>query len=221
MKNLCREEFMFFEFKKHLAFTLAEVLITLGIIGIVAAMTIPTLLNNANDNQFKVAWKKNFAIIANATNLLMTDNGGSLKALYSTNDDLKLAYSQKFSYNTMCDSGNIRGICWHQQNQSYDLSGSPMSWDNGAGFILADGSLLNVNIYDPACNQAVGNLKICGTIHVDVNGFKGPNRRGKDIYSLWILENKIEPYGADDGQQNSCTVNGATGASCAAEFLYN
>ncbi len=43
-------------FKK--GFTLAEVLITLGIIGIIAAMTIPTLLQNTDEAQLKTAWKK-------------------------------------------------------------------------------------------------------------------------------------------------------------------
>ena len=40
---------------KKNAFTLAEVLITLGIIGIVAAITIPTLINNVQDAQYKTA----------------------------------------------------------------------------------------------------------------------------------------------------------------------
>ncbi len=43
---------------KKNAFTLAEVLITLGIIGVVAAMTIPTLISNTNGAQFKTAYKK-------------------------------------------------------------------------------------------------------------------------------------------------------------------
>ena len=44
--------------KKHLGFTLAEVLITLGIIGVVAAMTIPTLMSNTNSSEMKTAYKK-------------------------------------------------------------------------------------------------------------------------------------------------------------------
>ncbi|MBQ8168447.1 prepilin-type N-terminal cleavage/methylation domain-containing protein [bacterium] len=43
---------------KRFGFTLAEVLITLGIIGVVAAMTIPTLVSNTNGAQFKTAYKK-------------------------------------------------------------------------------------------------------------------------------------------------------------------
>ena len=48
--------------KKRKAFTLAEVLITLGIIGVVAAMTIPTLMNSTDDQQNKVAYKKAMSI---------------------------------------------------------------------------------------------------------------------------------------------------------------
>ena len=40
------------------AFTLAEVLITLGIIGVVAAMTMPTLLNSTQGAQYRTAYKK-------------------------------------------------------------------------------------------------------------------------------------------------------------------
>ena len=55
---------------KRFGFTLAEVLITLGIIGVVAAMTIPTLISNTNGAQFKSAYKKalstlNQAIVMN------------------------------------------------------------------------------------------------------------------------------------------------------------
>ena len=44
--------------KTFSAFTLAEVLITLGIIGVVAAMTMPTLMNQTQGAQYKTAYKK-------------------------------------------------------------------------------------------------------------------------------------------------------------------
>ena len=46
------------------AFTLAEVLITLGIIGVVAALTIPSLISNYQDKQFKTAYKKAYSDIS-------------------------------------------------------------------------------------------------------------------------------------------------------------
>lgn len=48
------------------AFTLAEVLITLAIIGVVAAMTMPTLISNTNGAQFKTAYKKALSVLSQA-----------------------------------------------------------------------------------------------------------------------------------------------------------
>ena len=68
---------------KRLGFTLAEVLITLGIIGVVAAMTIPTLISNTNGAQFKTAYKKALSTLNQAVlmNLALDDTDFStLKA---------------------------------------------------------------------------------------------------------------------------------------------
>ena len=68
--------------KQNLAFTLAEVLITLGIIGIVAAMTIPSLMNNAQDYSFQQGYKKIFSVISNASKQAQADDG--MMNLYET-----------------------------------------------------------------------------------------------------------------------------------------
>ena len=54
---------------KEKAFTLAEVLITLGIIGIVAALTLPTIVQKQNKKSLEVAFKKAYANFYNAYNL--------------------------------------------------------------------------------------------------------------------------------------------------------
>ncbi len=61
-----------------LAFTLSEVLITLGIIGVVAAMTIPALMNQANDVELKNKFKKEYSVFSQAILQIQTDNGGDL-----------------------------------------------------------------------------------------------------------------------------------------------
>ena len=60
---------------KRFGFTLAEVLITLGIIGVVAAMTIPTLLSNTHGAQLKTAYKKALSTLNQAVlmNIAMED----------------------------------------------------------------------------------------------------------------------------------------------------
>jgi len=59
------------------AFTLAEVLITLGIIGVVAAMTMPTLMNQTNGAQYKAAYKKALSAIAQGVTLNVALDGGN------------------------------------------------------------------------------------------------------------------------------------------------
>ncbi len=60
--------------KKHIAFTLAEVLITLGIIGVVAAMTIPTLMNNTGNQALVTGFKQNYAILQQAATQVIYEN---------------------------------------------------------------------------------------------------------------------------------------------------
>ena len=56
---------------KRFGFTLAEVLITLGIIGVVAAMTMPTLMNSTQGAQYKAAYKKALSALSQAVTLNM------------------------------------------------------------------------------------------------------------------------------------------------------
>ena len=61
-----------------MAFTLAEVLITLGIIGVIAAITIPNLINNIQERQLKEAWKKEYSVLNQLYQKIANDNGGSI-----------------------------------------------------------------------------------------------------------------------------------------------
>ena len=66
-KTLCLKEFR--------GFTLAEVLITLVIIGVIAAMTIPTLMNNTNKQEYVSKLKKAYSTLSQATNRIITEEG--------------------------------------------------------------------------------------------------------------------------------------------------
>ena len=71
------------------AFTLAEVLITLGIIGVVAAMTMPTLMNSTQGAQYKTAYKKALSVLSQAVvlNIALDDYDLSQTTSATTNDD--------------------------------------------------------------------------------------------------------------------------------------
>ena len=60
---------------KKIAFTLAEVLITLGIIGIVAAMTLPTLIQSNKNKEVEAKLKKIYSVMNQAILLSEKDNG--------------------------------------------------------------------------------------------------------------------------------------------------
>ena len=62
---------------KRFGFTLAEVLITLGIIGVVAAMTMPTLMNSTQGAQYKAAYKKALSAISQGVTLNVALDGSS------------------------------------------------------------------------------------------------------------------------------------------------
>ena len=61
--------------RENCAFTLAEVLITLGIIGVVAAMTIPTLMANVKAHQYSVKFKKTVSTLSNAAKMSQAQYG--------------------------------------------------------------------------------------------------------------------------------------------------
>src|SRR5574344_1078186 len=60
---------------KRVAFTLAEVLIVLGIIGIVASMTIPTLMNKVAKQEYLTALKKFYSTQTDGWSRLLADEG--------------------------------------------------------------------------------------------------------------------------------------------------
>jgi prepilin-type N-terminal cleavage/methylation domain-containing protein len=165
-------------FIRYTGFTLAEVLITLAIIGFVAAMTIPTLINKINESQWHTAWKKEFSVISQAYKLYLIDNedvdfGYDVTALNKLSPYLKIASTNP----TLPDSNKF-------------LNGSSvivLSWTNAQ---LADGSIVYfLNHGWSNCNSA----SFCVEINIDINGIKAPNTIGKDIYGLWLTKDSVIP----------------------------
>ena len=81
--------------------------------------------------------------------------------------------------------------------------------------ILADGTLIHLYASNVDGSSTPGFL-IYGYIAIDVNGFKKPNVIGKDIFEVFILENKLSPFGSLK-YADTCDT---TGQGCAAEYLY-
>lgn len=220
---------------KSLAFTLAEILLTLGIIGVVAAFTIPTLISKITEKQERTALNKYYGILSNATALIKNDNNGSLKNLCSNNTCFKNLYKAKLSFIKECDQGDVTGKCWASSWKTLDNN---PGWDlNNSGAGTAAGLVLNDGMYMTfewatdngagACildDEGLGNATQCFVSSVDVNGDKSPNKIGYDIFRFYVYADKVRPIGAQEQTGNiswyPCSKSGR-GDSCTATILAN
>ncbi len=170
-------------------FTLAEVLITLGIIGVVSAITMPTLVTNCQKMITKVRVKKTFATLAQTTYMAEAedgpvstwdlDAGQSWEVARSFTEDyiapyLKVAYKCPKNYNA--------ANCNYQM---YGLNGKKYSGVNNKTyrFYLVDGTFVAVWAF----NMPSGNHPKRASIFIDINRPKGENKVGKDIFKLEYL----------------------------------
>jgi prepilin-type N-terminal cleavage/methylation domain-containing protein len=221
---------------KFKAFTLAEILITLLIIGVVTSLVIPNIINDTQDSEFKTAFKKQYGIFDNIIRQLLIENQ-DLSGICTDYDSTCFASLLKPSLSIFksCTAGTSAGNCFHRYQTIKNLNGiflnsvtagnSPIYSNGNAGFILNDGSLVAIyyRYSTPDCDldcylgTTLGGNSVAG-ITVDVNGWKAPNTLGKDIFSIIVLRNKILPGGTGC---LPCTSSSSmyAGFGCAAKIL--
>jgi len=179
---------------KRLGFTLAEVLLTLGIIGVVAAITLPTLVNNIQEAQYKTAAKKAYSAAQNAYNSAISENGGGFGP-FSTGTELSYtkfnAIKSKMNVIKECRNGSGSfGKCWAKNGVgkvdavSTGCQGFIVSFQNAnTSFVTADGTAWMLYSYSDTTGADY--------IAVDVNGAKPPNDWGKDAFIMTIYDTKL------------------------------
>ena len=161
----------------NLGFTLAEVLITLGIIGVVAAMTIPTLMNNIQDQQWKTAYKKAYASAYQALNSA-NGNEEMLSRPSWTDGATRVqnfeTFKKYFKVIKDCPDLGDTSACW---NRSAEIPSWPSA--TAPAFIDTSGMAWAVNADSTASSG--------GELRLDTNGLKGPNKYGQDRFVFWPL----------------------------------
>ena len=146
------------------AFTLAEVLITLGIIGVVAAMTMPSLMQNYKRQQATARIKKFVSVIN--------------QALISAENDLGPREDWVIGEMGNSDSAyNFLNTYIKPYIKSADIEKRTLFGHNMATLRFVDGSQMSVKI------------GACYDIWYDINGEKGPNEKGKDIFVFILCKN--------------------------------
>lgn len=202
---------------KKFAFTLAEILITIGIIGIVAEMTVPALKQEIDKKSYTVGLKKAYSTFNQALIQMANDYGctGDLKCTgLFVNDDANFtklgdALVKYFKVIENCGNPHLPGCFPDTLRMYYDGSGFDFSYgtDNAYRFTVADGTAFYVASRNDNCagnrsTNVTGNMKQeCAYIFVDVNGLKKPNVAGRDIFGFAISNGKgplLYPYGGVD-----------------------
>lgn len=194
------------------AFTLAEVLITLGIIGIVAAMTLPALISNYNKKITAERLKIAQSVISQMLNFAIAEHGDSqywdftavsgtqFNSETSKNMIINLTEKYFIPYLNDLDSSGYKSLkeagypVYHNADgtvNQHNLNGL-----NKYHYVLEFANGMTIFVYTNSTNVPVAQFTNI-LLYVDVNGKKGPNVFGKDTFYAQIISGtgRFEWYG--------------------------
>lgn len=217
--------------KLRKAFTLAEVLITLGVIAIVTTLVVPMVVNNYQKKVTATKVREAYRILSDAHDSIEDDcgylfkclnpNGGNV--LNAGNNAAMIAlFKNKLNIAKDCTDGTTTG-CFANTTYLYlkgtnfvnpEATGSISSSVRfpNAKFILTNGMAIGFDLYSTNMWGCVAD------IYVDINNTQGPNQIGKDvfIFSYRSDANTLTPMTM--ASPTDCTTSGL-GNSCSAKLL--
>ncbi len=206
------------------AFTLAETLITLGIIGVVAAITIPNLITNYKAKQLRSQFLRAYSLTQQAFKLMEEDDVSLDPSTYTT-QNFSGAFRRYFTGSMQCH-GRHEKPCYHMNEnasdtyKTYNKAANFASYlfDDGQ-FALADGTLFLIE--NPSSSTDI-------FITVDINGTANkPNRAGYDLFTFQFTDGKLNTMGSKGTRyigEPYCNENSTSklnGISCAHEAKEN
>ncbi|OGI26868.1 MAG: hypothetical protein A2287_06530 [Candidatus Melainabacteria bacterium RIFOXYA12_FULL_32_12] len=193
------------------AFTLAEAVITLTIVGVIAALTIPSLIVKVTDDELATKWKKTLSELSAATQKIDMRN----EIDTSSHSNLRNEYAEVMNF---IATGNFDTLVGDVTYKGYK-GGNVWDSDAFSAGQLPSGAVVGFWPYSAACTSTstaeygVGTLTgVCAELDVDVNGDDPPNMMGKDFHLAWLIKKDgvyqvISTGTNDDGF--SCVVGSA------------
>lgn len=179
------------------AFTMAEVLMVLAVIGVVAAMTLPRLSDNVDEQALVAGVRKAYSDLQIAYEAMVTRYGepdGWLSGFGK--DSTKRKEATELLKNRLKESLDVDLDCGDS-----DTGCMSTSITDAYYLKLKSGTGLAISIagdLDFTCSDFQDKYYPCafGNIYVDVNGpDKGPNQDGYDIFDFVLSANGVEPEG--------------------------
>ena len=234
-----RPQFRNADLHKRVAYTLAEVLITLGIIGVVAAVTLPSVIQNYKKQEVLSRLKKSYAVIEQTVKMAEKDYG-TITTWPEWSDSEAVLHKYFVPYlSGVKEFGKTKSVeiaLCYDQNSSMTFDNvfkyysqyvwwtgvhisNPFSAGETSSIALSDGTCIGLN---PKTDSHGVKPKM---IFVDVNGSRrGPNVAGKDLFFFYInSDGFVKPWG--DGYQevllkNLCNSQSSSqGYTCAARII--
>ena len=223
---------------KKAAFTLAEVLITLGIIGIVAAMTIPTLISNYQEKATVTKLKETYSMLSQAYQFAVNENGSPASwkfgiDMYDQNAHVAMAnyFKPYLKLSADCVGKSKEYVIEHCSSIFPEMSVEK----NATAMRLNNGSTLYFRIFMPDCTGIYASAtekSTCGWIIVLTNPMKS-SERGKDTFYFYLTTKGIIPAGSVGSRlvfERACnpeidlpypTFSANNMYACAAWVIYN
>ena len=216
-------------------------MITLGVIGIVAAMTLPTLVGKYQEKVTIARLKKAYSILSQAYISATNDYGYPDEWEIVQSDDDTPVQTVTY-YNVLkkyikrlriCNATDCRAVYKflngsEDGNSSYRAASFPM--------ILPDGTYIKVSpledkdTMDCSYNRGSTNAlkSVCNSIYVDINGSQKPNTYGRDIFIFYWTKAGLVPMGSAEENSHvtfdTCSTSNSgsySGYGCAAWVLFN
>ena len=170
------------ELKEYNAFTLAEVLITIGIVGVVAALSLPIVINNAQDKVLETEYAKSKTVLANGYKKMMADSQvyevQDLPMFNSCRDIACITNEHKKVFNVNMDT--TLGLKPETMPEEYIIQGK----DDKAQFKWEDVPYMFSTTDGMTYGIIPGETVNSFAIIADVNGSKNPNTVRKDLYKF-------------------------------------
>lgn len=164
-------------------------LVTLGIIGVVSAMTVPTLMQNYQRKSYVTQLHKVYNDLNQAIQLYLTERNAINVREAGLNSNEKLDQFIKSTFKVVQDCGAQSTPCFAPNSEYKKISGVAAEGSALSGYVVLSSGVAMGYSY------GIGDVTSAVTIDVDLNGAKGPNISGRDVFVLRIYNNGV----IDDG----------------------
>lgn len=175
--------------KRFSAFTLAEVLITLGIIGVVAALTLPNLIANHQKKVLSVRAKKVYSTLYQGFNSAIYKNGEPEDWESTSYNSYKSTFFDYYIFpelqGTRCRDNN--GLEAKARNYMQKLNEYGVRNSHNISSYWCNCFMTNSGEFIVTSQLSSQSMFSAEEFLIDVNGFQKPNQYGKDIFAFFLV----------------------------------